>query len=52
MENRERPLYVVAEMLGFSDSSAFSRWFKRRFGRSVSAWRAINQASGKSQSLQ
>ena len=40
--NRERPLSVVAEMLGFSHSSAFSRWFKKRFGRSVSAWRATN----------
>jgi AraC-like DNA-binding protein len=40
--NRERPLSVVAEMLGFSHSSAFSRWFKKRFGRSVSAWRADN----------
>ena len=41
--NRERPLSAVAEMLGFSHSSAFSRWFKKRFGRSVSAWRATNQ---------
>jgi AraC-like DNA-binding protein len=40
--NRERPLSLVAEMLGFSHSSAFSRWFKKRFGRSVSAWRADN----------
>jgi AraC-like DNA-binding protein len=44
IENRERPLSVVAELLGFSDSSAFSRWFKKRFGRSVSAWRATNHA--------
>ncbi len=28
------------------DSSAFSRWFKQRFGRSVSAWRADNQTNG------
>jgi len=43
IEDRRRPLSDFAEMLGFSDISAFSRWFKRRFGRSVSQWRA-NQA--------
>jgi AraC-like DNA-binding protein len=52
IDNRERPLVVVAEMLGYSDLSAFSRWFKRRFGRSVSAWRAVNQAGGKSEPSQ
>jgi AraC-like DNA-binding protein len=52
IDNRERSLGVVAEMLGLSDLSAFSRRFKRRFGRSVSAWRAINQTSGKSQIVQ
>jgi AraC-like DNA-binding protein len=47
IENRERPSCAVAEMLGFSDASAFSRWFKRRFGCSVSAWKAINLTKGK-----
>jgi AraC-like DNA-binding protein len=51
IEDRERPLSDVAEMLGFSDVSAFSRWFKRRFGCSVSEWRANSLIRGKSQSL-
>ncbi|NUT15606.1 MAG: helix-turn-helix domain-containing protein, partial [Cupriavidus sp.] len=42
LENRERPLSEVAALLGFSSLSAFSRWFSGRFGRSVSAWRALH----------
>jgi len=42
IENRDHPLYAVAERLGFSGLSAFSRWFRNRFGCSVSAWRAAN----------
>ncbi len=52
IDNRERPLGVVAEMLGFSELSAFSRWFKRRFGRSVSTCRVNYQTSGKPQTSQ
>ena len=52
IDDRERPLGVVAEMLVFSDLSAFWHWLKRRFGRSVSAWRAINHTCGKSQTVQ
>ena len=44
IQNRERPLYMVAESLGFSALSAFSRWFRTRFGRSASAWRAAHAA--------
>ena len=40
IEDRERPLAAVAEQLGFSAQSAMARWFKGRFGRSVSAWRS------------
>lgn len=40
IENRERPLVAVAELLGFSALSAFSRWFRARFGCSVTEWRA------------
>jgi len=38
--NRDRPLASVAELLGFSALSAFSRWFRGEFGCSVSEWRA------------
>ncbi len=36
----ERPVSYVAELLGFSMQSAFSRWFRDHFGCSPSAWRA------------
>jgi AraC-like DNA-binding protein len=39
IENSDRPLASVAELLGFSALSAFSRWFRARFGCSVSEWR-------------
>jgi AraC-like DNA-binding protein len=44
VDNRERPLVSVAELLGFSALSAFSRWFRTQFGCSVSEWRAANLA--------
>ena len=40
IDNRDRPLASLAELLGFSALSAFSRWFRTRFGCSVSEWRA------------
>jgi len=40
LSSRGRPLGAVADMLGFSCLSAFSRWFHARFGASPSAWRA------------
>jgi AraC-like DNA-binding protein len=39
IDNRDRPLASVAELLGFSALSAFSRWFRGQFGCSVSQWR-------------
>lgn len=39
-----RPLKDLAELLGFSEQSAFSRWFVRRFGCTATAWRQ-NQSS-------
>lgn len=44
IENRDRPLASVAELLGFSALSAFSRWFRSEFGCSVSEWRAGRRA--------
>jgi AraC-like DNA-binding protein len=40
LDNRERSLATVADLLGFSALSAFSRWFRTRFGCSATAWRA------------
>ena len=45
VENGQRPLGDIATMLGFSGLSAFSRWFRSRFGRSPSASRAAYQRS-------
>ena len=42
--NPRRSLTEIAEALGFSGSSAFSRWFRRRFGCSPSEWRGRSQA--------
>lgn len=42
VSNRERPLASIAELLGFSALSAFSRWFRRHFGASVTEWRELN----------
>jgi AraC-like DNA-binding protein len=39
LESAGRPLYVIAELMGFSALSAFSRWFRDEFGCSPSEWR-------------
>lgn len=46
----DRPLKDLAELLGFSEPSAFSRWFARRFGCSATNWRQ-NQARSPLQPL-
>ena len=43
INNRERSLTSVAELLGFSSLSAFSRWFHARFGASASEWRSARR---------
>jgi AraC-like DNA-binding protein len=44
IENRERPLSETADLLGFSAQSAFSRWFRAKYGCSVSEWRTAQSA--------
>jgi AraC-like DNA-binding protein len=41
----DRGLADIADVLGFSEISAFSRWFRARFGVSPSAWRSANGTS-------
>jgi AraC-like DNA-binding protein len=50
IDNRDRPLTSVAELLGFSALSAFSRWFRSEFGCSVSDWRAAQHPAVQSNS--
>lgn len=52
VESAGRPLYVIAELMGFSALSAFSRWFRDEFGCSPSEWRATaaRQRRGASES--
>ncbi len=40
----DRQLAEIGEMLGFSEPSAFSRWFRKRFGVAPSVWRAKPRA--------
>jgi AraC-like DNA-binding protein len=39
IEDGNRPLAGIAELLGFSAQSAMSRWFRGRFGCSITQWR-------------
>ncbi|MFF0283776.1 AraC family transcriptional regulator [Rhodococcus aetherivorans] len=41
--HQRRPLGQVAELLGFSEPSAFSRWFRGEFGASPTSWRATHR---------
>jgi len=40
LANPHHPLSEIADVLGFSELSAFSRWFNRHFDCSPSTWRA------------
>ena len=39
----DRHLADIADVLGFSETSALSRWFRHRFGMSPRAWREANR---------
>ena len=39
IEDSHRPLADIAELLGFSAQSAMARWFRGRFGCSITQWR-------------
>jgi len=39
LAHHHRPLKDLTELLGFSEPSAFSRWFTRRFGCTATVWR-------------
>lgn len=40
VDDTNRPLGKVADLLGFASASVFSRWFHDQFGRSASSYRA------------
>lgn len=41
-----RPLKDLAELLGFSELSAFSRWFAKRYGCTATDWRVQRKGGG------
>lgn len=45
LEGSDRPLAEVADLLGFSAISAFSRWHRAQYGRSASDHRAAARAA-------
>jgi AraC-like DNA-binding protein len=45
MENSRYPLRHIAELLGYSMLSSFTRWFKAQFGVAPVVWRAKRGAS-------
>lgn len=47
MQNRNNGLDLVAELLGFSSASAFSRWFVGAFGKRPSEWRKDPESAGR-----
>jgi len=46
IQERSRPLAEIAEMIGFSAQSAMARWFRERFGCSITTWRSDTRRQG------
>jgi len=44
--NPQQAIADLAPMLGFSDASAFSRWFSGKFGCPPRRWRSQSHAPG------
>jgi len=40
VEDNDRPLGGIAEVLGFSAQSAMARWFRKQFGCTITQWRS------------
>jgi AraC-like DNA-binding protein len=40
IEDGDRPLKEMASLLGFSAQSAMARWFRGRFGCTITQWRS------------
>jgi AraC-like DNA-binding protein len=47
VEDRQLPLTEVAHLLGFSEESAFSRWFHAEFNCSPMSWRVAERGKAK-----
>lgn len=45
LANSKRKLYEVADLLGFSSASDFSRWFRGQYGETPSDWAAHSRES-------
>lgn len=46
LDDAGRPLTSIADALGFSGASAFTRWFQSQFGQAPSAWRRARRKAG------
>ena len=46
IEDRDRPMTDMAGLLGFSAQSAMARWFRGRFGCSITEWRGDGRPAG------